>query len=317
MVLLLLSGITGFGLRALINRYDRSITKDHLLDPAARRHHPTVTGPLNYLLVGSDRRPNSPANEQRADTIMIAHIPASLDRTYLVSIPRDLLVTIPESSATGYEGGSDKINSAFQHGGGGQGGTQLLSATLTRLTGLQFDGAALIDFTGFQRVIDLVGGIRMCVDTPVRSIHTNTQFNPGCQQMDGARALDFARQRYDLPGGDYDRQRHQQQLLKAILDKISTDNLLTNPVRLDQVLRAIGSSITMDTNGIAVEDLIFGLRGMRSDALTGIRVPAYSEMLDGTSFELLDEGAEELFRSLGGPRVDDWVSTNPRWINRI
>ncbi|GAB2951314.1 LCP family protein [Micromonospora polyrhachis] len=314
---MLLSGVTGFGLRALLDRYDRSITKDDLLDPAARRHHANVTGPLNYLLVGSDRRPSSPDSEQRADTIMIAHIPASLDRTYLISIPRDLLVTIPQSTVTGYEGGSDKINAAFQHGGGGQGGTQLLSATLTRLTGLRFDGAALIDFTGFQRVIDLVGGIRMCVDAPVRSIHTKRQFNPGCQQMDGAQALDFARQRYDLPNGDYDRQRHQQQLLKAILDKISTDNLLTNPVKLDQVLRAIGSSITMDTNGVAIEDLIFGLRGMRSDALTGIRVPAYSEMLDGTSFEMLDEGAADLFQSLGGRHVDDWVSSNPKWINQI
>ncbi|MGW0435309.1 LCP family protein [Micromonospora sp. NPDC003197] len=314
---MLLSGVTGFGLRALIDRYDQSIAKDNLLDPAARRHHAAVTGPLNYLLVGSDRRPTSPDSEQRADTIMIAHIPASLDRAYLVSIPRDLLVTIPQSTVTGYEGGSDKINAAFQHGGGGQGGTQLLSATLTHLTGLRFDGAALIDFTGFQRVIDLVGGIRMCVDTPVRSIHTKRQFDPGCQQMDGAQALDFARQRYDLPNGDYDRQRHQQQLLKAILDKISTDNLLTNPVKLDQVLRAIGSSVTMDTNGVAIEDLLFGLRGMRSDALTGIRVPAYSEMLDDTSFEMLDEGAADLFQSLGGRHVDDWVSGNPKWINQI
>ncbi|WP_449289029.1 LCP family protein [Micromonospora sonneratiae] len=317
MVLLLVSGVGGIGLRMLIHRYDRSISKDRLLDPAARRDHPTVTGPLNYLLVGSDRRPNSPDSEQRSDTIMIAHIPASLDRAYLISVPRDLLVSIPASSTTGYGGGSDKINSAFQHGGGGQGGTQLLSATLTRLTGIRFDGAALIDFSGFQRVIDLVGGIRMCVDTPVRSIHTNTQFNPGCQQMNGTQALDFARQRYDLPNGDYDRQRHQQQLLKAILDKIATDKLLTNPVKLDQVVRAVGSSLTMDTNGVAVEDLIFGLRDLRSDALVGIRVPAYSEMVDDTSYEMLDEEADDLFRSLASPHVEDWVRTNPKWVNQI
>ena len=157
----------------------------------------------------------------------------------------------------------------------------------------------------------------MCVDTPVRSIHTNTQFNPGCQQMNGTQALDFARQRYDLPNGDYDRQRHQQQLLKAILDKIATDKLLTNPVKLDQVVRAVGSSLTMDTNGVAVEDLIFGLRDLRSDALVGIRVPAYSEMVDDTSYEMLDEEADDLFRSLASPHVEDWVRTNPKWVNQI
>ena len=100
-----------------------------------------------------------------------------------------------------------------------QAGARLLSATLHRLTGIRFDGAALIDFSGFRKVIDLLGGVQMCVDTEVRSIHTDRVFPPGCQQMDGAQALDYVRQRYDLPGGDYDRQRHQQQLLRAMLDR--------------------------------------------------------------------------------------------------
>jgi anionic cell wall polymer biosynthesis LytR-Cps2A-Psr (LCP) family protein len=157
--LLLLAVVSGVGLRALTDRYDRSVAKQNLLDPGARQEHRTVSGPLNYLLVGSDQRTGSPDAGARSDTIIIVHIPAGLKQAYLISVPRDLYVEIPPGA--GYQGGSDKINAAFEYGGGGQGGSQLLSATLTRLTGIRFDGAALIDFSGFKQVIDLVGGVRM------------------------------------------------------------------------------------------------------------------------------------------------------------
>jgi LCP family protein required for cell wall assembly len=315
LVLLALAIVSGVGLWSLTDRYDNSVAKEQLLDPAARRERATVSGPLNYLLVGSDRRASSPTGEERSDTIMVVHIPAGLDRAYLVSVPRDLLVAIPPVPGTGYAGGSDKINAAFQHGGGDQGGTRLLSATLTRLTGLRFDGAALIDFSGFRSVIDLLGGVRMCVDTQVRSIHTNTLFTPGCHQMSGAQALDYARQRYDLPGGDYDRQRHQQQLLRAMADKIASSELAGNPAKLDQVLRGLGSSLTVDTNGLPLEDLVLALRDLRSNTLFGVQVPSYPEIIDETSYVLLDPAASDLFRSLRDDEVDAWARANPRWVN--
>jgi LCP family protein required for cell wall assembly len=317
LVLLLAAGTAGIGLRALADRYDRSVLRGPLLDPAARREHASTSGPLNYLLVGSDQRTGSPSTDERSDTIMIMHVPAGLDRAYLISVPRDLLVDIPQSRATGYEGGSDKINSAFYHGGGGQAGSQLLSATLAQVTGLRFDGAALIDFSGFSRVVDLLGGVQMCVEAEVHSIHTGTVFKPGCRQMTGGQALDFARQRYDLPNGDFDRQRHQQQLLKAIIGKIVSDNLWTKPAKLDQVIRAIGSSLTMDTNGLHIENLIFSLRGLRSDALVGVQVPSYPEEIDDTSYVVLDDSARGLFDSLHGPDLENWLRANPKWVNRI
>lgn len=301
----------------LTNRYDNSVVKELLLDPAARRDRGDVSGPLNYLLVGSDQQTASPDADQRSDTIMIVHVPAGLDRAYLISVPRDLLVEIPPAPASGYPGGPDKINSAFQYGGGGQGGTRLLSATLSSLTGIRFDGAALVNFAGFQRAIDLLGGVRMCVDTPVRSIHTKAVFDAGCHQMSGAQALDYARQRYDLPNGDFDRQRHQQQLLRAMMDKATTTDMLRNPIRLDQVIRAIGSSFIVDTNGVALQDMIFGLRRMRSDALLGIQLPAHSEMIDEVSYVLLEETADSLFDSMRTADLGNWARANPKWVNRL
>jgi LCP family protein required for cell wall assembly len=316
--LVLVAVVASLGLRTVKDRYEQSVAKELLLDPAARRERAPANGPLNYLLVGSDQRSATAQEDQRADTILIAHIPAGLNRAYLVSVPRDLLVQIPPSPATAYPGGSDKINSAFHYGGGGQSGARLLSATLTQVTGLRFDGAALIDFSGFRQVIDLLGGVRMCVDTPVRSIHTNTLFIPGCQQMDGARALDYARQRYDLPAGDFDRQRHQQQLLRAIMDKASSGDLRTNPVKLDQVIRAVGASLTVDTNGVGTQDLLFSLRGLRSDAMKGLQVPWHDEMIGDTSYVVLDDtAAPGLFDSLRGPDVGVWAQANPKWLNHL
>jgi LCP family protein required for cell wall assembly len=319
MALLIITGITGVALRTLTARYDDTVTKERLLDPSARQDQDEgrVSGPLNYLLIGSDQRAKNPDAGERADTIMIAHIPADLDRAYLISIPRDLMVPIPPHPQSGYAGGTDKINAAFQFGHGGQGGTQLISATLTRLTGIRFDGAAIINFAGFRKVIDLVGGVEMCLDTEVRSIHTGAVYAAGCQQMNGKEALDLARQRYGLPEGDFDRQRHQQQLLRALLDKISKTNLLADPLKADQILREVGSALTLDTNGVATEDLVVGLRNIHSESLSGIRLPSHSETINGTSCTLLDGAAVDLFRSVRDADVEDWMKANQKWVNEL
>ncbi|WP_435829907.1 LCP family protein [Micromonospora costi] len=315
LTLVVLAGLAVFGLHALTDRYDRSVAREELLDPGARTARPNLSGPLNYLLIGTDKRPNDTPSEQRADTILVVHVPAGLREAYLVSIPRDLLVAIP--AGHGYGGGQDKINAAYEHGGGGRSGAQLLSATLTRMTGIRFDGAALIDFSGIRKVVDLLGGVRMCVDREVRSIHTNRVFSPGCRQMNGAEALDYVRQRYDLPGGDYDRQRHQQQLLRALLDRAGESNLRNNPVKLDQVIRAVGESLTVDTNGAPLDDLVFALRGLPSNALQGIQVPSYPQVIDEVSYVVLDNGGNGLFQAVSGARMPDWARGNPRWVVRL
>ncbi|WBB82470.1 LCP family protein [Micromonospora sp. WMMD882] len=305
------------GIQALTDRYDNSVARGHLLDDRARRERTDPDGPLTYLLVGSDRfRSSGEHVDERSDTILIAHLPAGLHRAYLISVPRDLLVAIPPAP-NGYRGGQDKINAAYDLGGGGEAGSRLLSATLHRLTGLEFDGAASIDFTGLRTVIDLLGGVRMCVDTEVRSVHTGTVFVPGCQQMDGARALDYVRQRYDLPGGDYDRQRHQQQLLRAMLQRAGETDLRGNPLRTDQIIRAVGGSLTVDTNGVPLEDLVLSLRALPTDGLVGVQVPSAPQTIDQVSYVVLVDGGNGLFESVRTARAAQWAAANRRWVNRL
>src|SRR5262249_18490346 len=100
---------------------------------------------------------------------------------------------------TGYTGGRDKINAAFaygfQPGGGRAGGFELLALTVKQLTGISFDGGAIVNFAGFQSLVTALGGVDLCVDEKVVSIHTRQVYQPGCQHMAAWQALDYVRQR--------------------------------------------------------------------------------------------------------------------------
>uniref|UniRef100_UPI00357141FA LCP family protein n=1 Tax=Asanoa siamensis TaxID=926357 RepID=UPI00357141FA len=313
--LAVLAGLSLGGLKLLSERLNDALQKADLLDSGARSGNGELHGPLNYLLIGSDQRDANPTMGHRADSIVIVNIPAGLDRAYLISIPRDLRVAIPPWPASNYKGGQDKINAAFQYGGAD--GAKLLSATVTNLTGVRFDGAAIVDFTGFKRVVDLLGGVDVCVDRQVTSIHTGHVFPVGCYRMDGAKSLDYARQRYGLPRGDYDRQRHQQQILKGIAKKLTDPTVLANPIKLDQTVRAIGATMTVDTNGVPLNDLVISFRNMRAENVYGIRIPSTGARIDGTSYNVLTPDADLLFKAVREGDVAAWAAANPKWVLSI
>jgi LCP family protein required for cell wall assembly len=320
-VIVLLAGGTYAVVVSLAHRYDTALPKAPLLDPSARAQPVTdnpgdaITGPLNFLMLGSDARPMDNTLGQRSDTIIILHIPASLDRAYLISIPRDLLVHIPEDPDTGFRGTHEKINGAFSYGGGGIGGFQLVSKTITELMGVKFDGAAIVDFLGFHIVVDQLGGVTMCVDVKTTSIHTGVVFQPGCQHMSGWQALDYVRQRETLPNGDYDRQRHQQQFLRAILQKARNQGMVRNPVKLDQFVRSIEGSMVVDTNGVSVVDLALALRTVTPSTMVGIRLPSHPEYIGGISYVLADDDATSLYQAIAQDTLDNWVTDHPEWVN--
>ena len=135
--------------------------------------------------------------------------------------------------------------------------------------------------------------------------------------MNGTDALDFSRQRYGLPDGDYDRQRHQQQLLKAIFQQAGSAGLAGTPFRLDQLLQAVGQALTVDTGGASVADLVLALRRLGPDDLTGIRVPSYPNMVDDVSYVFLEDDADGLFAAARSAELSRWAAAHPRWVNRL
>ena len=145
--------------------------------PAVAAAGPSIPGPINFLLVGVDTRPSGDTGSH-SDTIIIAHIPATHDRVYLVSIPRDTSTIIPADTKTRFAGGSYKINAAFTfgswHGRGDAGGFQLLARTIKNAYGITFNGGAIVNFGGFTDIINKLGGVNMYVDETTVSIHRGT-----------------------------------------------------------------------------------------------------------------------------------------------
>jgi LCP family protein required for cell wall assembly len=229
-----------------------------------------------------------------------------------------------------------KINEVFfhgaQNGAGWAGGAQLMAKTIKNITGISFDGAAIIDFNGFKGVVESLGGVRMCVDEQVKSAHmfvVNGKpmvkaearklgnlskpylHKKGCRDMEGWEALDYSRQRYGLTNGDYDRQRHQQQLIKAIATKAATGGVMTNPAKVDALIKAAGKAFVLDTGGNSVADFLFSMKGVAANELQLLRTNNGTFSGNGAGREVLTEESLEMFKAVKQDQLAEFVVSHP------
>jgi anionic cell wall polymer biosynthesis LytR-Cps2A-Psr (LCP) family protein len=301
-----------------------------------------IDGSINFLLLGMDERTGNDTEPIRADTIIVAHIPKDHRSMYLVSLPRDGEVSIPPFPETRYAGGRDKINAAFAAGArkdgkpdpsteGRERGARLTMMTINKLVpgGLKFNGAAIINFEGFRDVLKAIDGVDMCVDVLTRSIHYDKNngyhtvladgdprqkvYPVGCYHMDYLSALDYARQRH-VENGDYTRQRHQQQLLLAIFDKLASKDTLTNLGKLSELQKAAGNLLTLDLGTAAVEDWVYTLRSVRSQDVVMLKTNAgnFSTLPDKN--EAITDEMMKLLEAVHDDTVYDFTSTHLDWI---
>ncbi|MCO5176598.1 MAG: LCP family protein [Thermomicrobiales bacterium] len=201
--------------------------------------------PINLLLIGIDFR-NGDEEPARSDSIIIMRIDPATKEVSMMSLPRDLLVTIPDY-------GDEKINAAFAYGEDARtgGGPSLLAETISYNFNIQINYFVTVDFAGFRKIIDTLGGITIDVNAPIKDDQypsedfglTRVYFPTGLQKMDGETALRYARTRH----GDNDiaRSERQQQVLMAMREKGSTLNvdLLLNARSL---IESMGDSFTTD-----------------------------------------------------------------------
>lgn len=208
----------------------------------------TDNATVNFLLIGSDKRPGS---SFRTDTLMIVILWPREGQVSLISIPRDLWIYIPTV-------GMQRINTAYQSGeledypGGGPG---LLEETIAYNLGIHIDHTAMVEFDGFRRIVDTLGGIDVPVSCPYTdwrlmdpSYDPNNSNNwwlytvgPGFVHMDGDLALWYARAR--SKSSDFDRGRRQQEVLRAIFSQaLKTDTLSKIP----QLYNDLSSTVVTD-----------------------------------------------------------------------
>lgn len=337
-VLMMTSGLAIVGSKAIISQATGNISQQNLLGDAGKSDAEggdTLDGPIDMLLLGVDARADS-GDDVRADSIIVLHIPATHDQAYLISIPRDTEAHIPAFPKTGFDGGTDKINAAFQfgmrNGGGWSGGAQLMAQTIKKMTGVSFDGAAIINFGGFKKVIDALGTVRICVSQEVKSYHmsyvdgkpmwnaaakkTGKKMTPvvhkkGCREMEGWEALDYSRQRYGLKNSDYDRQQNQQQLIKAMAKKAINDGVMTNPLKLRSLMDAAGDTLIVDAGRAKIADLVFTMRGVTDNELTMLRTNNGTYHVNEHGRESLSPLTMDMFRAVKQDKLAEFVFANP------
>ncbi|MFK3981144.1 LCP family protein [Micromonospora sp. NPDC050397] len=302
-----------------------------------------VKGPLNLLLVGVDTRVSEPDWEPHADAVLIMHVAETLDRAYLFSLPRDLVVDVPPFAKARFPGERTKLTHAMSYGSrvsGGKAkpstkqGLELVEATVSRYTGIaEWDASAVLTFGGFDNLVDALGGIDLYVDQQVASQHRQPDgrhrpgnangdgyagpqmvYETGNRHLTGWQALDYARQRYTT-GGDYARQRHQQQLIKAIVAKVVSEQLARDPDRLDQVLRALGEALTFSGRDQRVVDFAFALSGLRPETITLVGLPGASVGSGGSYLgEQLTQVGTRFLTELRAGRADAYLAANPELV---
>ncbi|MEU8800325.1 LCP family protein [Spirillospora sp. NPDC048819] len=289
--------LLGAGLYLLQGAYDDEVKRIAGAMPTAAGRPSSTGRGENWLLIGSDRRADMPSMGARADTIMLVHLSGNGERVSVIAIPRDGWVPVPGHGTT-------KINAAFAHGG-----PALLIRTVEQLTRVRVDHYAALDFRGFVEMTDALGGVDVTITKRTHDPMHDRTWEAGRQHLDGTEALDFVRQRWNLPGGDLDRIKRQQAFLHALADKALDTR---NPIKIDRFIRAASRSVTVD--GSVTSGTLRGLARRLLDTSLLEYLTAPVEKMDrrgDQSVVLLDEnGARELFTAVREDRVGDYVSRN-------
>jgi LCP family protein required for cell wall assembly len=242
--------------------------------------------PVNILLIGLDYRPQEEGS--RADTQIVVHIDPANKTAIMLSIPRDLWVTIP-----GY--GEGRVNEAYLHGerdnvpGGGPG---LSMATIEENFGIPIHYFAQVNFTGFERVVDSIGGVTIDVPRPLVDNEyplanegvTRVYIPAGLQHMDGRTALEYARSRH--ADSDLGRNSRQQQVLLAVRQQGLNLNLIT---KLSDIVDQASDAVKTDLSFVQVGSLAQLAKDIDTNSIQTVLIDA-----DMVNEAVLPSGADVL-----------------------
>ncbi len=270
---------------------------------------PLPTEALNILVLGSDSRSGKEnkalgggsSTGARSDTAMVVHVDAGRTGATIVSIPRDTLVTRPSCPLK--SGGSTAVaygamfNSAYSVGG-----PVCAVKTVESITDVRMDHYIEIDFSGFAKLVNALGGVTVTTDQDIDDDDSHLHLKAGTHHLDGKTALALARTRHGIgDGSDLGRIGLQQTLVKALLEQISATNLLTSPTKLYSVTDAITGSLTTDTGLDSLSELMSlgeSLKGLSSDRVKTVTMPVVTAPSDPNRVVAKEPAASELWESL-------------------
>jgi LCP family protein required for cell wall assembly len=271
---------------------------------------------VNYLVVGSDTREGLSRAEikrlkvggtevaagKRSDTMLLVHISKKRDKAAIISVPRDTYARIPEhnnSQGKLIPASYSKINSAYNWGG-----APLLIQTFEEMSGLRIDHYVEINFVGFVRMVDALGGVEICTKRDIDDPKSHLVLPAGRHILDGVDSLKYVRTRQFDGLGDLGRMKRQQEFAGAMLRKATSAGVLLNPVKmLDFVSSALDSVVTDE--GLNQGDLLTlgkQLRNLSASNVRTLTIPLkyYNYSKNGVSAAVLWDPvlAPELFERI-------------------
>ncbi|MET9294945.1 LCP family protein [Streptomyces sp. NPDC003077] len=240
------------------------------VDPfSGMNNRPNAAGEsLNFLVVGTDARDRLTRGQRReyhlggapchcTDTVMLVHLSADRERASVVSLPRDSYAEAPGHTdrITGrkHRAHAMRLNAAYAEGGPG-----LTVRTVEHMTGVHIDHYLEVDFTSFMKTVDAVGGVRVCTSRPMKDDHTGLDLPAGGSRLNGGQALQYVRSRHIDGASDLSRMHRQQRFLAALVHKISTSGMLTDPAGLKKISTTLLESVRADKDLDAADLLAIG-----------------------------------------------------------
>ncbi|WP_165959311.1 LCP family protein, partial [Actinomadura sp. KC345] len=299
-VALVTGSLSAYG---LWRRLDGQIDRENV-DGRLGERPEKLNNSLNILLMGSDSREGENARYgvepgQRSDTTILLHISPGGESAIGISFPRDSMVQMPSCKK---EDGAvvpaqfGQINAAFSNGG-----AACTWRTIESLTKIHIDHYVEVDFTGFKRVVDALGGVEICVPRPINDPKAELRLKAGRQTVRGDQALGYVRTRYALGNGsDLDRIKRQQAFMASIVKKATGKGMLTDPGRTYDFLSAVAKSIKADEDLTlsVMQKLAGSLREMSAGKVRFVTVPVQPYPQDPNRVQFDQAQAEPLFRAV-------------------
>ena len=247
---------------------------------------------LNILAVGTD----SVESRGRADTIFVLSFSPKTKDTMLFSIPRDMRVMIPGR-------GMDKINHAFAYGG-----IELFEETIEKFMGLPIHYYGVVDFEGFQYVIDVLGGVSINVEKDMYYVDQAGSFkinlHSGQQILDGKKALEYVRFRFD-PLGDLGRIQRQQKLINSVIDKVMNFDSM---IKIPNIVTSLTEYINTNMNPNEIISLARIMKDVDRERIWVETIQGEPQYIEGISYLVAD--AQEVKK-----RVQYLIDNKQRGLN--
>ncbi len=276
---------------------------------------PPFTAGLNILIIGSDSRQGlgrkfgSDVLGARSDTSMLLHIAPGHTRADIISFPRDSMVPVLAcaNDQQGHPGQSaqpgevERLNATFSAGG-----APCLWKTLEQETGIRIQHFVEVNFAGFQSIVNDVGGVPVCLPFAINNPQARLHLAAGKRVVNGAQALAFVRLRENIgEGSDTQRIQRQQYFLAAVMQKLKSTNLLSQPSRIFNVVRDVAKSLTTDS-GLDLSTMLRiadSMKSLSSSSVQLVTVPVVPYAGDpAAELSWAQPQSDQMFRAIEADR---------------